>query len=228
MKKELWNIFVYVLIGVLLCLNVFQCSRGTQGNLPPGSYTDTLTVYDTVRVEIPAPKDEKPLGSVTAKLPVSVPKQSENERKLQETVQMLRDSLANYGKIVPDHFEDLSEKVTPDSVSVEIPITQKVYETDRYRAVVSGYKPSLDDIYIPAYTDSPSKEQAQTLGSRNTSWLRRNLEANATIQSVCWCGRFLQFISVLEFVFGDFLYLCTVVVERSRNVPAPRSPVRYS
>ncbi|MBR5276871.1 MAG: hypothetical protein IKU35_07025 [Bacteroidaceae bacterium] len=148
MKKELWNIFVYVLIGVLLCLNVFQCSRGTQGNLPPGSYADTLTVYDTVRVEIPAPKDEKPLGSVTAKLPVSVPKQSENERKLQETVQMLRDSLANYGKIVPDHFEELSEKVTPDSVSVEIPITQKVYETDRYRAVVSGYKPSLDDIYI--------------------------------------------------------------------------------
>ena len=148
MKKELWNIFVYVLIGVLLCLNVFQCSRGTQGNLPPGSYADTLTVYGTVRVEIPAPKDEKPLGSVTAKLPVSVPKQTENERKLQETVQMLRDSLANYGKTVPDHFEELSEKVTPDSVSVEIPITQKVYETDRYRAVVSGYKPSLDDIYI--------------------------------------------------------------------------------
>lgn len=148
MKKELWNIFAYVLIGVLLCLNVFQCSRGTQGNLPPGSYADTLTVYDTVRVEIPAPKDEKPLGSVTAKLPVSVPKQTENERKLQETVQMLRDSLANYGKTVPDHFEELSEKVTPDSVSVEIPITQKVYETDRYRAVVSGYKPSLDDIYI--------------------------------------------------------------------------------
>lgn len=148
MKKELWNIFVYVLIGVLLCLNVFQCSRGTQGNLPPGSYADTLTVYDTVRVEIPAPKDEKPLGSVTAKLPVSVPKQTENERKLQETVQMLRDSLANYGKTVPDHFEELSEKVTPDSVNVEIPITQKVYETDRYRAVVSGYKPSLDDIYI--------------------------------------------------------------------------------
>ena len=148
MKKELWNIFVYVLIGVLLCLNVFQCSRGTQGNLPPGSYADTQTVYDTVRVEIPAPKDEKPLGSVTAKLPVSVPKQTENERKLQETVQMLRDSLANYGKTVPDHFEELSGKVTPDSVSVEIPITQKVYETDRYRAVVSGYKPSLDDIYI--------------------------------------------------------------------------------
>ena len=148
MKKELWNVFVYVLIGVLLCLNVFQCSRGTQGNLPPGSYADTLTVYDTVRVEIPAPKDEKPLGSVTAKLPVSVPKQTENERKLQETVQMLRDSLANYGKTVPEHFEELSEKVTPDSVSVEIPITQKVYETDRYRAVVSGYKPSLDDIYI--------------------------------------------------------------------------------
>lgn len=148
MKSELWRIIVCILIGVLLCLNVYQCSHRQQGGLPPGSYADTLTVYDTVRVEIPAPKDEKPLGSVTAKLPVSVPKQTENERKLQETVQMLRDSLANYGKTVPDHFEELSEKVTPDSVSVEIPITQKVYETDRYRAVVSGYKPSLDDIYI--------------------------------------------------------------------------------
>ena len=148
MKKELWNILVYVLLDVLLSLNVFQCSRGKQGTLSPGSYADTLTVYDTVRVEIPAPKDEKPIGSVTAKLPVSVPKQTENERELQETVQMLRDSLAIYGKSVPDHFEDLSGKVTPDSVSVEIPITQKVYETDRYRAVVSGYKPSLDDIYI--------------------------------------------------------------------------------
>lgn len=34
--------------------------------------------------------------------------------------------------------------VEDDSVPVLIPITSKEYKTDNYRAVVSGYKPSLD------------------------------------------------------------------------------------
>lgn len=34
--------------------------------------------------------------------------------------------------------------VEDDSVPVIIPITSKEYKTDNYRAVVSGYKPSLD------------------------------------------------------------------------------------
>ena len=153
--KELDKILAYVLVGVLLCLNVYQCHRGRAVLPTNGAYIDTLTVYDTVRVEIPAPQAEKPLGNVTAKLPVSVSKVSENERKLQETVQMLRDSLANFGKSVPpaaddkeDNFPNKSELKTQDSVTVQIPITQRVYETDRYRAVVSGYQPSLDDLLI--------------------------------------------------------------------------------
>ena len=157
--KELAKILAYVLVGVLLCLNVYQCHRGRAVLPTNGAYIDTLTVYDTVRVEIPAPQEEKPLGSVTAKLPVSVPKVSDNERKLQETVQMLRDSLANFGKSVPPAADDkednfpnkstlISELKTQDSVTVQIPITQRVYETDRYRAVVSGYQPSLDDLLI--------------------------------------------------------------------------------
>lgn len=163
MMKELAKILAYVLVGVLLCLNVYQCHRGRAVLPTNGAYIDTLTVYDTVRVEIPAPQEEKPLGSVTAKLPVSVPKMSENERKLQETVQMLRDSLANFGKSVPPAADDkednfpneseqkstlISELKTQDSVTVQIPITQRVYETERYRAVVSGYQPSLDDLLI--------------------------------------------------------------------------------
>lgn len=163
MMKELAKILAYVLVGALLCLNVYQCHRGRAVLPTNGAYIDTLTVYDTVRVEIPAPQEEKPLGSVTAKLPVSVTKVSENERKLQETVQMLRDSLANFGKSVPPAADDkednspnkseqkstlISELKTQDSVTVQIPITQRVYETDRYRAVVSGYQPSLDDLLI--------------------------------------------------------------------------------
>lgn len=35
-----------------------------------------------------------------------------------------------------------------DSVSVQIPITQKVYEDSTYRAYVSGYKPNLDSLFV--------------------------------------------------------------------------------
>ena len=158
MMKELAKILAYVLVGVLLCLNVYQCHRGRAVLPTNGAYIDTLTVYDTVRVEIPAPKEEKSLGSVTAKLPVSVPKLSGTKRKLPETVPELPDSVGNFGKSVPaaaddkeDNFPnktDVAAEDASDSVTVQIPITQRVYETDRYRAVVSGYQPSLDDLLI--------------------------------------------------------------------------------
>lgn len=38
--------------------------------------------------------------------------------------------------------------VEGDSVPVLIPITSKEYKTDDYRAVVSGYKPSLDSMEV--------------------------------------------------------------------------------
>lgn len=38
--------------------------------------------------------------------------------------------------------------VEDDSIPVLIPITSKEYKTDNYRAVVSGYKPSLDSMEL--------------------------------------------------------------------------------
>ena len=38
--------------------------------------------------------------------------------------------------------------VEGDSIPVLVPITSKEYKTDDYRAVVSGYKPSLDSMEI--------------------------------------------------------------------------------
>lgn len=35
-----------------------------------------------------------------------------------------------------------------DSASVRIPIVQKIYSTEQYRAYVSGYRPSLDSLFI--------------------------------------------------------------------------------
>ena len=160
--KDFWKNLLIIIAIVVMCLcNVYQCQR-RRIETTNGAHIDTLTVYDTVRVEIPAPKEEKPLGSITAKLPVSVPKLSETKRKLPETVPELPDSVGNFGKSVPaatddkeDNFPNKSEQKSglkdeqkPDSVSVQIPITQRVYETEQYRAVVSGYRPNLDDLVI--------------------------------------------------------------------------------
>lgn len=38
--------------------------------------------------------------------------------------------------------------LTRDSTTVAVPITRKVYEDSTYRAVISGYKPNLDSLWI--------------------------------------------------------------------------------
>lgn len=50
---------------------------------------------------------------------------------------------------VPDTIRaTVADTLLTDSVTVEIPITQKVYQDSTYQAWVSGYKPSLDSIQI--------------------------------------------------------------------------------
>lgn len=51
-----------------------------------------------------------------------------------------------YLPIIVDTTTDRT--VEGDSVPVLIPITSKEYKTDDYRAVVSGYKPSLDSMEV--------------------------------------------------------------------------------
>lgn len=78
-------------------------------------FSDTIIYYDTIRVEVPVPRDSVVIRYIAEKLPV----------------------------------HDCQ-----DSVTVTVPVVQKVYSNDLYRAYVSGYRPSLDSLYI--YT--PVKE----------------------------------------------------------------------
>lgn len=147
--EKVKNIALLLFLAVFiasLCLNVHHYTMREQE-----PYRDTIrtTFVDTIPYYKPVPKEEKPLGNITAKLPVSVPKLPENVQKFPESGKNLQDSVQNFGKSVPDdHFEDMGEKVTPDSADVVIPITQKVYEDSTYKAYVSGYKASLDSFYI--------------------------------------------------------------------------------
>lgn len=145
--ERLKNIALLLFLAVFLaslCLNVHHYTGGTTE-----PYRDTIktTFVDTIPYYKPVPKEEKPLGNITAKLPVSVPKLPESVRKFPESDKKLQDSVQNFGKSVPeDHFEDMGEKVTPDSAEVIVPITQTVYEDSTYTAYVSGYRASLDSL----------------------------------------------------------------------------------
>ncbi|MBQ8270794.1 MAG: hypothetical protein IJZ22_06295 [Bacteroidaceae bacterium] len=145
--EKVKNIALLLFLAVFvasLCLNVHHCTMREQE-----PYRDTIrtTFVDTIPYYKPVPKEEKPLGNITAKLPVSVPKLPENVQKFPESGKNLQDSVQNFGKSVPDdHFEDMGEKVTPDSADVVVPITQTVYEDSTYTAYVSGYRASLDSL----------------------------------------------------------------------------------
>jgi len=145
--EKVKNIALLLFLAVFvasLCLNVHHYTMREQE-----PYRDTIrtTFVDTIPYYKPVPKEEKPLGNITAKLPVSVPKLPENVQKFPESGKNLQDSVQNFGKSVPDdHFEDMSEKVTPDSADVVVPITQTVYEDSTYTAYVSGYRASLDSL----------------------------------------------------------------------------------
>lgn len=145
--EKVKNIALLLFLAVFiasLCLNVHHYTKREQE-----PYRDTIrtTFVDTIPYYKPVPKEEKPLGNITAKLPVSVPKLPENVQKFPESGKNLQDSVQNFGKSVPDdHFENMGEKVTPDSADVVVPITQTVYEDSTYTAYVSGYRASLDSL----------------------------------------------------------------------------------
>ena len=141
--RDIGKIIAYVLVGALVFLNIFQWSRWNtavrQGNILT---TDTLTVYDSIPVYYPVPKDSTVIRYVTVRLPKADDKEdnfpnksvSETLQETHKTTSNLQDSLENFGN------------GKADSVDVQIPITQKRYEGEGYMAYVSGYNQSLDSM----------------------------------------------------------------------------------
>lgn len=132
----LWVVGIIFLLSV--ALNVYHFATESSSSAIT-SDTTRVTVYDTIPFIKPKPKDSVDIKSITERLPIA-------------------DKEINFPiKDTTNHFKDTSEMVTDsnplDSIAVEIPITQKVYEDSTYKAYVSGYKPSLDSIFV-----YPSKE----------------------------------------------------------------------
>lgn len=110
-----------VVFFISLCLNVHFCTKRHQG------YIKDTTIYDTIPYFQPVPKDSIVIRYQNVKLPVI----SSNNN----TDELHGASGSDTGIIL-------------DSVNVEVPITQKVYEDSLYRAYVSGYNPNLDSLIL--------------------------------------------------------------------------------
>lgn len=101
----------------------FGRREGERAPQRPDTVRVTKWLHDTVTVE-----SSRPSGSVQAWLPVAQPVTDCNA--------------------LPDTTLSKTETVAPDTVLVEVPLEEKVYIGDNYRAIVRGYQPELTDIWV--------------------------------------------------------------------------------
>lgn len=132
MKEELVKLLLILLLGVILGATVIARlvpNRWMSRMSGEAVVCDTTTVYDTIRVYKPVPRDSVVIRYITEVVKVT--------REEEET------PVAEEAEPAPVITVDVT---SADSVRVSVPITQKVYETEDYRAYVSGYQPSLDSL----------------------------------------------------------------------------------
>lgn len=135
--KDFLKILVVVIASLIAGAYMHKC-QSPPGDIPGRGdcVTDTTTVYDTIPYIEPAPVSTTPIGFINVTIPApAIPGAS-------------LDSL-------PDIRADTAEPAiadvkadTPDSLTLQLPITQNVYEGEDYKAYVSGVYPSLDSVFV--------------------------------------------------------------------------------
>lgn len=133
---------VFMLVGLVLGGIIGYGVFGRCGTATYKTVRDTTTYVDTIPYYMPAPKDSAVVRYITRYLPVAKP-QGMGSRQPADTI-LTEFYAQNNGENIPP--QEMSDE--RDSIAVAIPITQKRYENDDYRAYVSGYEPNLDSIYV--------------------------------------------------------------------------------
>ena len=103
--------------------------------------TDTIVKFDTVCIVEPVATDSVVIRYQTRWLAVA----DKPDTNVLGTVAAGLDALVN---------DVVANNMPPDSARVIVPFTQKTYETDDYKAWVSGYEPELDSINIYRRTET--------------------------------------------------------------------------
>lgn len=132
-----------LLVLAVICL-IFRCKEQKEAQSITHIDTTRVVVYDTVTYRQPIAVDSVVLRYKTIRVEVKeddFPKSDDRE----------------------DNFPTKA-----DSVSVEIPITQKHYADSTYSAWVSGYEPCLDSIQV--YPKTEYKTITSTIKDKPKRW----------------------------------------------------------
>lgn len=147
----------YVIVALILCAASFFIGRSCQsGNVIPSSeavVVDSTISETTIPDMAPAIRDSVVVRYQYEIVPVSPPSES----------------IDIASPVILPPPETLAVVECGDTAEVIIPITQKVYETEDYRAYISGYRASMDSIFIRQQTTTirirePTKPKRFSIG----------------------------------------------------------------
>ncbi len=147
--KNFLKILLVVVASLVAGAYLHKCQSPPGDNIPGREAigTDTITVYDTIPYIGPAPVHSQQVGSKKVTIPTSYidrgilsPQCSESARRLENLPDIRADTTELTSADV--------EATAPDSLTLQLPITQNVYEGEDYKAYVSGVYPSLDSLFV--------------------------------------------------------------------------------
>lgn len=127
MKEKISVLLKWAVCILIACFFLFGGRVSVRwGASKPETVVDTsrVVVYDTIPYYHPVAKDSMVVRYVTRVLPVKA------------------------DTSCVENYAQGNEKNMCDSAEVVVPITQKTYETEDYKAWVSGYEASLDSLYL--------------------------------------------------------------------------------
>lgn len=133
--KDFFKFAAAIIASFILGAYLHRCQSPPQTAEPYEAMRDTITVYDTIPYIEPAPVHSQQVGSKKVTIPTSY---------IDRGIENLPDIRADTaGQICATISAD-----NPDSLTLQLPITQNVYEGEDYKAYVSGIYPSLDSVFV--------------------------------------------------------------------------------
>lgn len=146
--KDILKILIVIIVSLIAGFYLHNC-QSPPDNTPGREecVTDTTTIYDTIPYIEPAPVHSQQTGTKKITIPTSCidrgilsPQCSESAVRSEN----LPDIRADTAELTSADVE----ATAPDSLILQLPVTQNVYEGEDYKAYISGVYPSLDSLFV--------------------------------------------------------------------------------
>lgn len=137
------SIIIGAALALSVLLNVFLLTREQPIELMTITESDTIYVHDTVRIDRPVPVWEELMYIDTVWLEKVVIDEKDDTMRVSNR---LADGHTN------GRPKSTIKGFVNDSVPVLIPITERTFKNDHYKAVVSGFDPRLVSLDIYQHT----------------------------------------------------------------------------